>query len=221
LAEKIKQWEENLPNNISLAYLPSIGQVKLRLTAKGDDASALKKLVQDQINLVLPIAQKYIYGYDKTSFEEAIGTLLIQKNKSIAFAESCSGGYVQHKITKVRGSSKYFRGGIVPYHNDLKIDMLGVKQETIEQHGAVSEECIIEMANRVREKFNADIGAASSGVAGPDGGTEEKPVGTIWIAYADGKQTVTKKLQLTQNRMLNIELTEISVLNLVRKSLAL
>jgi competence/damage-inducible protein CinA-like protein len=221
LAEKIKDWEENLPDNVSLAYLPSIGQVKLRLTAKGDNENVLKALVQNQINLMLPIAQKYIYGYDKISFEEAIGNLLIEKNKSIAFAESCSGGYVQHKITKVRGSSKYFQGGIVPYHNELKINLLGVKQETIEQYGAVSEECVVEMANQVREKFNADIGAASSGVAGPDGGSDEKPVGTIWIAYADGKQTVTKKLQLTQNRVLNIELTEISVLNLVRKSLTL
>lgn len=221
LAEKIKDWEDNLPPNISLAYLPSVGQVKLRLTAKGDNENELIEAVQAQINSVLPMAKKYIYGYDKTSLEEAIGDLLIEKNKSIAFAESCSGGYIQHKITQVRGSSKYFQGGMVPYHNELKINLLGVKKETIEQHGAVSEECVIEMANRVREKFNADIGAASSGVAGPDGGTDEKPVGTIWIAYADGKQTVTKKLQLTQNRMLNIELTEISVLNLVRKSLTL
>lgn len=219
LAEKIKDWEENLPKNISLAYLPSVGHVKLRLTAKGDNENELIEAVQNQIDLIQPMAKKYIYGYDDISLEEAIGDLLMNKDKTIAFAESCSGGYVQHKITQVRGSSKYFQGGIVPYHNELKINLLGVKEETIEKHGAVSEECVVEMANRVREKFNADIGAASSGVAGPDGGTDEKPVGTIWIAYADGKQTLTKKLQLTQNRMLNIELTQISVLNLVRKSL--
>jgi len=219
LAEKIKSWEANLPSHISLAYLPSIGQVKLRLTALGDDEKTLHQEVQNQVELMLPMAEKYIYGYDKVSLEEAIGTLLVEKNKTIAFAESCSGGYVQHKMTKVSGSSRYFQGGIVPYHNELKINLLGVKRATIEQYGAVSEQCVIEMANNVRKKFNSDIGAASSGVAGPDGGTDEKPVGTIWIAYADGKQTLTKKLQLTKNRMLNIELTEISVLNLVRKSL--
>ena len=134
-------------------------------------------------------------------------------------AESCSGGFIQHKITQIPGSSAYFQGGIVPYHNQFKIDVLGVKASTLEKHGAVSEECVTEMAERVREKFNSDIGIASSGIAGPGGGSEEKPVGTVWIAYADNKQTITKRLQLTQNRILNIELTEIAVLNLVRKSL--
>lgn len=219
LAEKIKPWEDALPTHIRLAYLPSIGHVKLRLTAIGEDRSLLEKDVQQLIESFLPLAGKYIYGYDETTLEEAIGLLLLAQKKTIALAESCSGGFIQHKITQIPGSSAYFQGGIVPYHNQFKIDVLGVKASTLEQHGAVSEECVIEMAERVREKFNSDIGVASSGIAGPGGGSEEKPVGTIWIAYADGKQTVTKRLQLTQNRILNIELTEIAVLNLVRKSL--
>ncbi len=219
LADKLKDWEKNLPPHISLAYLPSIGQVKLRLTANGEDEATLNRQVQEQIDLMLPIADKYVYGYDKTSLEEAIGQLLLAKNKTIASAESCTGGFIQHKITSIPGSSKYFQGGLVPYHNDLKINVLRVKEETILAHGAVSEECVHEMANRVRELFNADIGIASSGIAGPDGGTPEKPVGTIYIAYADGEQTVTKKLLLTKNRKLNIELTSLAVLNLVRKSL--
>lgn len=219
LADKIKSWEDGLPNHISLAYLPSVGHVKLRLTAVGDDKEVLKQEVQSLIDDLMPMAAKYIYGYDGTTLEKAIGEMLLAQGKTIALAESCSGGYVQHKLTSIPGSSAYFQGGIVPYHNDHKINVLGVKSSTIEEHGAVSEECVKEMAEGTRKLFKADIGAASSGIAGPGGGSEDKPVGTVWIAYADGEQTVAKKLQLTQNRILNIELTEISILNLVRKSL--
>lgn len=219
LADKIKDWEDNLPDHISLAYLPSVGQVKLRLTAVGENREELKKDVQDLIDALIPLAGKYIYGYDSTTLEEAVGQLLKAQNKTIALAESCSGGYVQHKITTIAGSSEYFQGGVVPYHNQHKINILGVKPETLKEHGAVSEPCVQEMAEGVRKLFKADIGASSSGIAGPGGGTDEKPVGTVWIAFADGKETITKKLQLTQNRLLNIELTQIAVLNLVRKSL--
>ena len=220
LADKIKDWEESLPEHISLAYLPSVGQVKLRLTAIGDNREHLKKDVQDLIDELMPLAGSYIYGYDNTTLEEAVGQLLKAKGKTIALAESCSGGYVQHKITTIAGSSEYFQGGVVPYHNNHKVNLLGVKPATLEVHGAVSEACVKEMAEGARKLFNADIGASSSGIAGPGGGSEEKPVGTVWIALADGKETITKKLQLTQNRLLNIELTQISVLNLVRKSLS-
>ncbi|MFT7148989.1 MAG: nicotinamide-nucleotide amidase [Nonlabens sp.] len=219
LADKIKPWEDSLPKHISLAYLPSVGHVKLRLTAVGDDKEILKQEVQSLIDDLMPMAAKYIYGYDGMTLEKAVGEMLLAKGKTIALAESCSGGYVQHKITSVAGSSAYFQGGVVPYHNDHKINVLGVNPDTLDQFGAVSEECVKEMAEGVRKLFKSDIGAASSGIAGPDGGTEDKPVGTVWIAYADGEQTVAKKLQLTQNRVLNIDLTGISVLNLVRKSL--
>lgn len=219
LADKIKDWEDSLPEHISLAYLPSVGQVKLRLTAVGEHRDELKADVQKLIDELIPLAGSYIYGYDNTTLEEAVGQLLKERGKTIALAESCSGGYVQHKITTIAGSSEYFQGGVVPYHNNHKINVLGVKPETLDTHGAVSEECVKEMAEGVRTLFKADIGASSSGIAGPGGGSEEKPVGTVWIAFADGKETITKKLQLTQNRLLNIELTQIAVLNLVRKSL--
>lgn len=219
LADKIKDWEDSLPEHISLAYLPSVGQVKLRLTAVGEHRDELKADVQKLIDKLIPLAGSYIYGYDGTTLEEAVGQLLKEQGKTIALAESCSGGYVQHKITTIAGSSEYFQGGVVPYHNNHKINVLGVKPETLDAHGAVSEECVREMAEGVRTLFKADIGASSSGIAGPGGGSEEKPVGTVWIAFADGKETITKKLQLTQNRLLNIELTQIAVLNLVRKSL--
>lgn len=219
LADKIKDWEDNLPAHISLAYLPSIGHVKLRLTAVGEDQDKLKTEVQMLIGSLLPIAGKYVYGYDATTLEQAIGEMLIDAGKTIALAESCSGGYAQHKITTIAGSSAYFMGGMVPYRNDHKINLLGVNPATIATHGAVSETCVKEMAEGVRKTFKSDIGAASSGIAGPSGGTEDKPVGTVWIAYADGEQTIAKKLHLSQNRILNIELTEIALLNLVRKSL--
>jgi len=219
LASKIEAWENALPEHISLAYLPSVGHVKLRLTAVGENREQLAQDVQQQIDQLMPLAGKYIYGYDSTTLPEAIGALLKEKGLNIAFAESCSGGYVQHQITTIAGSSDYFQGGLVPYHNDHKINILGVQAETIHAHGAVSEETVSEMAENVRKLFKSDIGAASSGIAGPGGGTADKPVGTVWIAYADGKQTIAKKLQLTKNRKLNIELTNISLLNLVRKSL--
>jgi len=219
LADKIKDWEADLPQHISLAYLPSIGHVKLRLTAVGKNQEHLKADVQKLIDTFLTIAGKYVYGYDSTTLEKAVGDTLVSQGKTIALAESCSGGYVQHKITTIPGSSAYFQGGMVPYHNQHKINLLGVSEHTIVEHGAVSESCVKEMAEGARKVFGADIGAASSGIAGPDGGTDEKPVGTVWIAYADGEQTIAKKLQLTKNRILNIELTEISLLNLVRKSL--
>jgi len=219
LADKIKDWEDALPEHISLAYLPSVGHVKLRLTAVGEDREALKAEVWQQIEAALPIMGKYVYGYDGTSLEEAVGQMLLEAGKTIAIAESCTGGHVQHKITSIAGSSAYFQGGVVAYHNDFKRDVIDVNQATLEAHGAVSEETVKEMAEGVRRRFNADIGAATSGVAGPGGGTEEKPVGTVWIAFTDGVKTVAKRLQLTKNRKLNIELSSISVLNLVRKSL--
>lgn len=220
LSEVIKPWEDYLPEHIKLAYLPSLGQVKLRLTAVGDDLEQLKADVEEQIDILKTYAGKYIYGYDKDQMETAVGEMLKKSGKTIALAESCTGGYVTHLITSVSGSSRYFQGSVVPYHNDFKINVLKVQEEAILNHGAVSEPTIIEMANRVRELFHADIGIATSGVAGPTGGTPEKPVGTVWIAYADGTETVTKKLQLWKDRTLNIKATAVALLNLVRISLS-
>ncbi len=138
LAEKIKDWEDNLPEHISLAYLPSIGHVKLRLTAVGQDRDQLKAEVWEQIEAALPLMGKYVYGYDGTSLEEAIGQMLLEEQKTIAFAESCTGGNVQHKITSIPGSSAYFQGGVVAYHNDFKRDVIDVSQATLEANGALS-----------------------------------------------------------------------------------
>ena len=216
LADLIKDWENALPAHIRLAYLPSLGHVKLRLTAFGTNKEQLQQEVAAQIQVLLPQIEKYVYGYDEETLETALGKLLKNAGKTIALAESCSGGYVSHLITTVPGSSAYFQGAVVPYHNAFKERILGVKSETLSSHGAVSEATVAEMAEGVRALFNADYGLASSGIAGPDGGTADKPVGTVWIGCAGPEGVETRKLQLTQDRMLNIQLTGVAVLNLFR-----
>ena len=219
LAEKIADWEDNLPPHIRLAYLPSFGKVKLRLTAVGDNMLDLEREVAEQVERVAPIIDQYVFGYGEIQLEEAIGHALIQSGKTLALAESCTGGFVAHTVTSVPGSSRYFRGGLIPYDNSLKIDPLGVREETLQQYGAVSEETVREMAENVRTLLRADIGLATSGIAGPDGGTPEKPVGTIWIALADDSSTTAKKLTLGQDRLVNIQRTTVAVLNLLRLQL--
>ena len=216
LADLIKDWENALPNHIRLAYLPSLGHVKLRLTAFGEDKKVLATEVDKQIHGVLPLISSYVYGYDEETLETAIGKLLKNAGKTLALAESCSGGYISHLITTVPGSSNYLRGTLVPYHNDLKEQLLGVSSATLTQHGAVSEETVREMATGIKKLFGADFGLASSGIAGPDGGSPDKPVGTVWIACAGPDFVEAKLLQLTQDRMINIQLTGVAVLNLLR-----
>jgi nicotinamide-nucleotide amidase len=216
LADKIGSWEKSLPPHVKLAYLPSLGEVKLRLSSIGEDHAALAKETEQLTEALLPVAGEYIYGYGDDPLEVALGKTLREKKLTLSIAESCTGGYVSHLITSVPGSSDYFLGSIIPYGYDVKMRQLGVKPETLELHGAVSEPTIIEMANLVRAKFNTDIGVATSGIAGPGGATPEKPVGTVWIAFSDKHQTVTRKLQLSKDRQINIKMSSLAVLNLIR-----
>lgn len=216
LADLIRDWESNLPKSIKLAYLPSLGQVKLRLTAFGDNYEALQAAVETQIELIKPSIEKYIFGYNQETLEASIGRLLNQVDKKVALAESCSGGYISHLITSIPGCSKYFQGALVPYQNELKSQILDVDQTTLTDCGAVSEQTAIQMSEHVRKMFDADFGLASTGIAGPDGGWSQKPVGTVWIACAMEGNTITRKLQLTQDRMLNIQLTAVAALNMLR-----
>ena len=219
LAEKIADWEKALPTHLKLAYLPSLGEVKLRLTGFGDSLPQLQKETDEQVVKLKELVGQFIYGYGEEPIEVAIGKLLKEKKLNLSIAESCTGGYLSHLITSVPGSSDYFLGSIIPYDYQIKMRQLGVKPETLEKYGAVSEPTIIEMANIVRAKFNTDIGVATSGIAGPGGATPDKPVGTVWIAYSDKNHTVTKKLQLSKDRLINIRLSSIAVLNLIRQSL--
>jgi len=216
LADLINEWENALPSHIRLAYLPSLGHVKLRLTAFGEDKKVLAAEVDQQIQKILPTINNYVYGYNEETLETAVGKLLKNEGKTLALAESCSGGYISHLITAVPGSSQYFQGTVVPYHNALKEQLLGVSSATLTQHGAVSEATVREMALGVKKLFGVDFGLASSGIAGPDGGSPDKPVGTVWIACAGPNFVEAKLLQLTQDRLINIQLTGVAVLNLLR-----
>jgi len=216
LADLINEWENALPSHIRLAYLPSLGHVKLRLTAFGEDKKVLAAEVDQQIQKILPTINNYVYGYNEETLETAVGKLLKNEGKTLALAESCSGGYISHLITAVPGSSQYFQGTVVPYHNALKEQLLGVSSATLAQHGAVSEATVREMALGVKKLFGVDFGLASSGIAGPDGGSPDKPVGTVWIACAGPNFVEAKLLQLTQDRLINIQLTGVAVLNLLR-----
>ena len=150
-----------------------------------------------------------IFGFDDDELENVIGKLLTKKKKTISVAESCSGGNISKVITSIPGSSNYFLGSIVAYSNDIKENMLGISRKLIERYGAVSEEVVEKMAYQIRKKFKSDIGISTSGIAGPSGGTKEKPVGTVWIGYSDKNKTVSKKLNLTERRDINIILSSL------------
>jgi len=219
LSDKISSWEKSLPPHIKLAYLPSLGDVKLRLTGIGKSKDELVHEIDVLVDQLIPLAGDYIFGFGEDPLEKVIGNTLREHKLTLSIAESCTGGYVSHLITSVPGSSEYFMGSLIPYAYEIKMRQLGVRPETLEQHGAVSEPTIMEMANLVRAKFSTDIGVATSGIAGPGGATPEKPVGTVWIAYSDKHHTVTRKLQLSTDRAINIRLASTAVLNLIRQSL--
>jgi nicotinamide-nucleotide amidase len=219
LAEMIDAWEDALPEQIKLAYLPSMGSVKLRLTGFGEDLKTIENQVEEEFEKVFPMIQKFVYGYGNDELEEVIGRILTEKKQTVSVAESCTGGYLGHQFTKISGSSAYFMGGILAYDNAVKINQLLVNPDTLQNFGAVSEETVKEMAETVRKKLNTTYGLATSGIAGPNGGTPEKPVGTIWIAIATENQTITKKLSFGGFREQNIHLTALNILNLLRSLL--
>lgn len=219
LAEQIAAWEEALPSHIKLAYLPSFGQVKLRLTAKGKAPSQLRQDIKEQLARLLPLIDKYVFGFEQETLEEVVAALLRKSGKTIAVAESCTGGYLAHSFTKIPGSSAYFQGGVVAYSNRAKIELLGVSPQTLETEGAVSEATVLQMANAVRRRFHADIGLATSGIAGPGGATPAKPVGTIWVAYADAEGAKAALYRLGNDRLFNIKVTTALLLDWLRKKL--
>lgn len=219
LSELIETWELALPPHIKLAYLPSKGQIRLRLTGLGESGVMLHEEINAQIAALKPLINKYIYAYDNEDIEQTIANLLVAQNKTIATAESCTGGLLAHSLTQNAGSSRYFLGSVVSYSNASKTDLLGVLADDVLNFGAVSETVVRQMAVAAREKFKTTIGVATTGVAGPDGGSEEKPVGTVWIAYADEHGVYSKLLHLTKDRLLNINMTKNFVWNYVRLKL--
>ena len=220
LAEVIKSWEKKLANeNIKLAYLPSPGIVKLRLSIIGKDRKSSEEKLNSYILKLKKLIPEQIYGYDTDTMEGVVSILLKEKKHTLSTAESCTGGNISKMITSISGSSSFFNGSVVTYTNKSKSQLLDVNEQVIKKHGAVSKQVVEQMAQNVRLKFDSDYGISTSGIAGPNGGTTEKPVGTVWIAIASEEKVISKKLNLGYNRERNIHVSSLSVLNLLRLEL--
>lgn len=220
LSELIADFEDSLPSNFKLAYLPAAGSVRLRLTAIGDEQlvkSEMNRLVDDLSERI----KEYLFGYEEETLESIIGKVLIDKKLTISTAESCTGGFLSHLITAVPGSSAYYMGSTITYSNESKTELLGVPSELVQKFGAVSEEVVCAMAEGVKAKFKTDCSLATSGVAGPGGGSELKPVGTVWIAVSTPKGTFAKKVLLGDNRLRTIQVASATAINMLRKTLLL
>ena len=219
IAKMIQSVEDNLPEGVKLAYLPGLGAVRLRLTAIGADEQVLQANLDAKVKEIEALIPHLIFGYDKQKLEEVVGQLLEERDLQLATAESCTGGYLAHQLTSVPGSSAYFKGSVVAYSNEIKEKCLNVQSETLQTHGAVSEETVIEMVEGALKLLETDVAVAISGIAGPGGGTPEKPVGTIWLAVGNKKNVKTQKLQLGKERLRNIQYTSTQALNMIRKFL--
>jgi len=217
LAEHLEEWENQIPEEISVAYLPSPGIIKLRLTAKGTNQEHLINLISDQVKKLKILIPRLICGYDNDKLEDIVGMLLNKEKKTLSLAESCTGGNISHLITSIPGSSEYFLGGVVAYSNQIKEAVLFVNNNSIVNYGAVSKQVVEEMAMGVRRLYKSDFSIATSGIAGPGGGTEEKPVGTTWIAVASETMVLSKKYVLGNHRGRNIQMASIIALNMLRK----
>jgi len=216
MSEKIKEWEDNLPEHIKLAYLPQSGIVRLRLSASGNEKEKLEKEVENYCKDLNNYIPELIYGYDEITLEEVTGQLLREKNRTVSTAESCAGGYLAHLITSIPGSSDYYTGSVISYANEVKTSQLGVDLRDLEKYGAVSRQVVEQMALGVKDKLGTDYSMAVSGIAGPDGGTKEKPVGTVWIAVATHGNVQSKLFHFGEHRGRNIRLSALAALNMLR-----
>ncbi len=217
LASTISEWELALPGNVHLAYLPHPGLVRLRLSAIGENRDDLNKLLQLEIDKLLKIIPEDIFALEDTTLEAVVGEILKTRDLTVSTAESCTGGYIASLFTSVAGSSEYFTGSVVAYSNEIKQNELGVAWEDIESFGAVSKKVVEQMAMGIRKKFGTDFGIATSGIAGPSGGSEDKPVGTVWIAVSSAQKTFSKRYQFGEHRQRNIERSSLTALNILRK----
>lgn len=226
LAERLADFEQTKNSRIKLAYLPSVGMVKLRLTLKSEieespfiskNGEDIHSIIDDAFNEVLSKISEYVYGFDEETLEGNIGKILKAKHLTLSTAESCTGGNIAQLITSVSGSSDYFRGSVVAYANEVKANVLKVKTETLTRYGAVSEETVAEMLDGILSLMQTDLAIAVSGVAGPGGGSAEKPVGTVMIGIANKNQQYIRRLSFTNHRGRNIELSSVVALVMLRK----
>ena len=205
LAEKLEAWEVALPDCIKLAYLPKLGIIRMRLTGRGHDRKEVETLLNREKAKLETILGEDIFSEEDTPLEVIIGELLKKRKLTVSTAESCTGGSIAERLTSIAGSSEYFKGSIVAYSNEVKKDLLYVSSETLEKYGAVSEETVIEMVKGAMKALKTDCAVATSGIAGPGGGTPEKPVGTVWIAAGYKNEIRTYKQETNRGRAMNIE----------------
>lgn len=217
LAETLKDFEAALPANIKLAYLPNYGMVRLRLSTSGPEQSIVEKNVQQQFDKLQLLVKEYLVTNVDEPIEVVVGKLLKIKDKTVSTAESCTGGYIAHLFTAMPGSSAFYEGSVVSYSNAVKESVLQVEQFTLQTFGAVSEEVVKQLLQGVLQTIKTDYAIAVSGIMGPDGGTEDKPVGTVWIAVGNAHKIVTKKVHFRFDRMRNIQLTTVTALNMLRQ----
>ncbi|MBI3510853.1 MAG: competence/damage-inducible protein A [Bacteroidetes bacterium] len=218
LAERIADWEKSLALfDIKLAYLPSPAMVRLRMSASGVNEKEITECVNKKSKELIPLVGGYIFGYENDTIEKVAGDLLRSAKKTLALAESCTGGMIAHLITSVPGSSDYFKGGIISYADEVKTKELGIQEKIIAEHGVVSEEVVRMMAQHARKKFNTDYALSTSGIAGPSGGTIAKPVGTVWMAVSGAEGTFSRKMQFGDNRERNILRASVMALGMLRK----
>ena len=218
LADKIKDWEDALPDYMSLAYLPQYGMVRLRLEGRHPDREFLQKTIDNEIDKLSKIIGEYIFGYDEKPIAEAVLDKLKAAGKTLSTAESCTGGTIAKMITAIPGSSEVFKGAVVSYATSVKEEVLGVNHDDVEKYTVVSQQVVEQMATGVRTLLKTDYAVATTGVAGPAGGTEENPVGTVWIAVAGPNGVVSKRCNFGKDRGNNIERASITALEMIRQS---
>ena len=216
LSELIAPFENALPSSIKLAYLPNFGMVRLRLTGTGKDENALEKLMQTQFEKLQEAVKDYLVTNADEPMEMVVGNLLKQRNQTVATAESCTGGFIGHLLSKHAGSSKFYTGGIISYDNRIKTEFLEVPPTILQTVGAVSKEAVEQMAIAVRAKMNTDYSISVSGIMGPSGQTDEKPLGMVWVGVANRERVVSKVFYLRFDRQRNIEVTANQAINLLR-----
>jgi len=221
LAEKIKDWEENLPADLKLAYLPHYGNVRLRLTGISWDKDNLEKELEERTKVLIPLIQEWLVIDDDMTIQQVVAKLLKERKQTVGTAESCTGGYIAHLLTIDPGASSNFKGTVVAYDNSVKEDILGVSHKTIESEGAVSEETVRQMVAGTLRQLRTDYALATSGIMGPDGGSEHKPVGTVWIGVGNHKKIEAQLFHFRFDRLRNIEQTSHTALNLLRKFILL
>ncbi len=219
LADRIKEWEENLPEFLSLAYLPQYGMVRLRLSGRHEDAELLHATLDEEVEKLKELIPEFIFALQDQPIERTVFDLLKNKGWSFASAESCTGGNIAHAITLIPGSSEVFKGAAVTYATPMKTKVLGVPSETIERYGVVSQQVVEGMAQGVRDLMESDFGVATTGVAGPGGGTEENPVGTVWIGVSSSHGVVSKRFNFGQDRENVINRATITAYEMLRQQI--